>query len=253
MTQAFPKIGRIADEKGFVTPEFRKLLVPLEVLSQISPAQLSKLLGIADESGSILDASTGAAQGDIPFRGDGIWDRLPIGAIGALLGINAAGNAPEWQQGGWLNFISETDASGANVNITGFDDYNHVLIRCNNISTSGAGTIKIEFVASEGPALVAYSRAFITAAAISGFSDASAVNADIGSSSGAADNFTATIFIPNIKSGKDKSSFSWSQSNTPNGMLVITHIFTSLQLTELNINPAAGTFTNGSISLYGIK
>jgi hypothetical protein len=255
MVQAFPHNGKIADANGIVTPEFRKLLAPLEILSQISPERLSKLLGVADESGSILDVSESAAAGDMPYRGDGAWERLPIGAIGALLGINAAGNAPEWQDAGgqWLNHISDTGLSGTSTNITGFGDYNHVLVQCHGIAGSGAASLRCSFETAAGAVTIMYSRAFITGAAIGGASDASSAFAEIGQISGAADNGIATILILNIKSGQNKSSLSWQQSIVPSAMLGTTHILTTEELTGLNIEISAGTFSAGIATLYGIK
>jgi hypothetical protein len=254
MVQAFPKNGKIADANGIVTPEFRKLLVPLEILSQISPERLSKLLGVADESGSILDVSESAAAGDMPYRGDGAWERLPIGAIGALLGINAAGNAPEWQDAGgqWLNHISDTSLSGASIKVSGFGEYNHILLQCNNIACSASVVLRCSFETDSGAVTVMFSRALITSG-VGGASDASSAFAEFGGTSGALDNGIATILIPNIRSTSNKSSLSWSQNAIPSGYFGVTHILTSEPITVVEFTLASGTYTAGTVTAFGIK
>lgn len=241
----------VDDNKRFIKGwlDYQRRLEPASTLSTSDVAAIKALIG---SSGEIETGDIG----DIQYRGAEGLVNLPIGAVaGMLLGVNAARTAPEWGSfGSWLNLISETIVAGVNsVTLTGFGDYNHLLIKTDNIIQSGSGLISIELYGAAGLLNLTVGGFHDRASTLGSESNALLTFAVIDAPDSSADVQNGVTLITNIKGGRAPQVFSWSVSTRPSIQLEIASVQTAAPIDSILLKTAAVSFTSGTAALYGLR
>lgn len=89
-----PADNKFVDSEGRIVESWRRVFERLDTLQAIAtPAKVAAIIALL---GATEEAEETGAIGDIQYRDATGFVNLPIGAIGSLLGVNEAGNAPEW-------------------------------------------------------------------------------------------------------------------------------------------------------------
>jgi hypothetical protein len=183
--------------------------------------------------------------------------RLGIGTTGQVL--NVSGGVPAWATPGGMTLLSTTALSGSSVTVSGISgDYTNLQIVMKGGYASGDSDLFIRLNSDTGSNYAHYSMQTNDTAA-SGFYADSATQVQIGFVTGTNTYNQRTSFVMDLPRYTDTSNcFGISTLSTYafSGRRQIQNCFrynNSAAITSFTIYPSSGTFSGGSLYIYGVK
>jgi hypothetical protein len=200
--------------------------------------------------------------GDVIYgTGSGTFTRRGIGTAGQVLTVNTGATAPEWTtlSSGGMTLISTTTLSGASTSVSvAANSYVQLFISISGVNLSTAGSYNCRFNSDSSSQNVIYLLQWNEIATTSG-----QLNAD---------STALPMSYPSFASGSNNNS-GYIQIFNPNvvtrktGIAGVTGLGTGAQLAQgtqfsyngtavisnLTFNTTAGTFSGGTVQLYGVK
>ena len=220
--------------------------------------------------GSSVDTTTKAlnpstTQGDIEYRSAtaNTNSRLAIGTAGQILTVNAGATAPEWvtpASAGGLTLLSTTSLTGASTTVSSISgSYKNLIIFVKDFNASGA-TLCLLGVNSDNTAanyVQTVSRA--TGSTNGPFADNTSPGAFIVGHTilAAMTDAFAAFTIPDYANATTKKTLNGYSSYTENsnvpGVTLTTCAYGGAvaAVTELNFKVSSGTWSAGSVEIYG--
>jgi len=215
-----------------------------------------------DLANAAIPKSTVTTAGDVIYAtGSGAVTRLGIGTAGQVLTVNGGATAPSWTtaSSGGMTLISTTTLSGASTSVSvAANSYVQLFISISALNMSTAATFGCRFNSDSAASNVIYNFQYNEIASSTGNYnfDSNQLPMSYPSMASGANNASAYIqlFNPNITSRKT-------------GIAGLTGLGTTAQINQgthfsyngtavisnLTFTTTAGTFSGGTVQLYGVK
>jgi hypothetical protein len=214
-----------------------------------------------DLANGAIAKTTVTTAGDIIYRNATVPARLAIGTAGQVLQVNSGATAPEWATvaSGGMTLISTTTLSGASTSVSvAANSYVQLFISISGVNLSTTASYNCRFNSDSSSQNVIYLIQWNEIATTSG-----QLNAD---------STALPMSYPSFASGSNNNS-GYIQIFNPNvvtrktGIAGVTGLGTSAQLVQgtqfsyngtavisnLTFNTTSGTFSGGTVQLYGVK
>jgi hypothetical protein len=200
--------------------------------------------------------------GDVIYgTGSGTFTRRGIGTVGQVLTVNTGATAPEWTtlSSGGMTLISTTTLSGASTSVSvAANSYVQLFVSISGVNLSTTASYNCRFNSDSSSQNVIYLIQWNEIATTSGQlnADSTALPMSYPSFAGGSNNNSGyiQIFNPNVVTRKT-------------GIAGVTGLGASAQLAQgtqfsyngtavisnLTFNTTSGTFSGGTVQLYGVK
>ena len=213
-----------------------------------------------DLAAAAIPKSTVTTNGDIIYgTGSGTVTRLGVGSSGQVLTV--ASGVPSWatSSSGGMTLLSTTSLSGSSVTVSSLSgSYTNLQIVMKGAYASGDSDLFIRLNSDSGSNYAHYSLQTNDTTA-SGFYTDSATQVQIGFITGTNTYDKRTDFVMDLPRYTDTSNcFGISTLSTYafSGRRQIQNFFrynNSAAITSFTIYPSSGTFSGGSLYIYGVK
>ena len=224
-------------------------------------ATASAVKSAYDLADAAIAKTTVTTAGDIIYRNATVPTRLGIGTAGQVLTVNSGATAPEWatSSSGGMTLLSTTSLSGSSVTISSLSgSYTNLQIVMKGAYASGDSDLFIRLNSDSGSNYAHYSLQTNDTTA-SGFYTDSATQVQIGFITGTNTYDKRTDFVMDLPRYTDTSNcFGISTLSTYafSGRRQIQNFFrynNSAAITSFTVYPSSGTFSGGSLYIYGVK
>jgi len=220
-----------------------------------------------DLANAAIAKSTVTTAGDIIYRNATVPVRLGIGTAGQVLAVNSGATAPEWiaaPTGGGMTLLSTTTCSGANFTVSSISgSYNQLLIQVLDSYSSSGGQFSVRFNADSG---TNYQNTFTEPAANTVYPTAtpwyyqlsSSYQLTTGSMKNADTNAYSQLLISNYADTTTRKACSvlsvFENLGTNNTTNVNFGFWNNANaITSITFYAPGGTWTQGTVKIWGIK
>jgi len=214
-----------------------------------------------DLAAAAIPKSTVTTAGDIIYRNATVPTRLGIGTAGQVLQVNSGATAPEWAtaSSGGMTLLSTTTLSGSSVTVSSISGaYTDLRIVIKNAYNSGDSDL---YMRLNGDTASNYQYVFINSNGGSAGQWASASNTGVqlgfvSGSTGYNQKTSAVLDIPrytdtsNIFVVSSLGAYAFGNYWNAQGY---TKYNASAAITSFTLYPSGGTFSGGTIYIYGVK
>jgi hypothetical protein len=245
---------------GFVLP------TPTDLVTDL-PADFEVALQGVDTRLKALQPGT--TLGDIAYSSAtaNTNTRLPLGTANQQLRVNAGGTAPEWfsaAAAGGMTLISTTALTGSTVSLTSISgSYKELNILIQDAYCSGTNELGLRFNSDTTTAnymysFLAYTNPSATAQYVTEYATQSFVTAGVGgtASGGTIDKCQSYLTITRYSNTDTKSIFggSTSKNSSLNRWSDIRgSYYGTSAITQIDLITTSGTFSGGTVYLYGVS
>jgi hypothetical protein len=214
-----------------------------------------------DLANAAITKSTVTNAGDIIYRNATVPTRLGIGTAGQVLQVNSGATAPEWAtaSSGGMTLLSTTSLSGSSVTVSSISgSYTDLRIIVKAAYGSSDSDLFVRVNGDTGSNYSYYNMGISDTSAANAYSD-SATSAQIGfiTSSSTYDKKTDIVFdLPRYTDTSNFFAIATSSVYAFSGRRQIQSFFrnnNSAAITSFTIFSSSGTFTAGTLYIYGVK
>ena len=221
-----------------------------------------------DLANAAIAKSTVTTAGDIIYRNATVPTRLGIGTAGQVLAVNSGATAPEWvaaPTGGGMTLLSTTSLAGATTTVSSISgSYNQLFIELIDFYPSGAGGINIRFNGDSTANAYMMINDYYPADFTSGTQKAPYLSKDnlyywtFGSLGTSDSNAYAFLQLANYASSAVNKTITSQAIYTNAGGNKSVELgtggwFNAAAITQIEVKVTSGTWSGGSVKIWGIK
>jgi hypothetical protein len=213
-----------------------------------------------DLASAAIPKSTVTTAGDVIYAtGSSAVTRLGVGSTGQVLTV--AGGVPTWSTpagGGGLTQIASTSLSGSSTTVSSIPGtYKYIYILITNVSTSSNGSITFTVNGASADYAYAGVNQIQATTNTTGSINDSAIRLSAGQTLDASTSKSAyTLTFNNYTATADKifEAYGYTFGNVNNAVTNITGAWRDTStITSCAVATSAGSFDNGTITVYGVN
>jgi hypothetical protein len=185
--------------------------------------------------------------------------RLGIGTAGQVLQVNSGATAPEWATpagGGGMTLLSTTTLSGATTTISSISgSYTDLFIVVNDVVCSGGFEFRVKINSATNKIYGTIST--LSSGSSGGTNMGGTEQLKLTGSAAANDVFVGSLYITQYASTTYKKTFigsfvSFDSPSYVNNLSGAT-FWDTAAISSLTFSPNTGTFSSGTVLIYGVK